>query len=388
MIRSSILTGVVLTAMCAGTAHAEDDLFSRMLVMAQSGDSWAQFMVGKAYLNGADFAGAPPRHVAQDLEQAELWLNRAASQGDVQAEAALATAYNEGPFPRDVGKAIQWYTEIAEGLDDNDANAVDADVHLCGLVMEKPLHDPEKAEPYCGVAAAHGKPEGYFNVAMAYEVGDGTTANGLKALTIYRELAGHDYEPALERLAAAYSQGTPLAARNDQEAFRWYLRLSEVAPETWLIEVAHRLEKGVGAPAQAVDAGRYYLAAARTGNADARAWLAKHPAVTMEWVDKTVTRNTGGGLLIAETDAAGKKGYNFYPDHAMANGINGSVTVDCRVSPDGALGRCLTKVEAPEGEGFGAATIKVVPRFISIKPEAVTRLSGKLVRVTYKWQLG
>jgi len=388
MIRPGLLAGAVAAAaVCAGAAHAGDDLFSRLQATAQSGDSLAQYMLGKTYLNGADFAGTPPRHVAQDLQQAELWLGRAADQGFVEAGITLAEAYDKGPFPRDVNKAVKWYARVAGDADDEDK--VDANVHLCGLVMEKPVRDPDTAEAYCAYSAAHGKPEGYFEVARAFETGDGAGANPVKALEIYRKLGNaYDYRPAMEKLAAAYDRGGGLAARNDEEALRWYMRLSEVAPESYLAEVARRLEKGIGTPVQSADAGRYYLAAARAGNAEAGAWLAKHPAITPAWVDLNIARNTRDGISVAETDAEGRKTNDFYPEHAQDEEIEGSVTIDCRVGPDGALDRCLPKVEAPEGEGFGKATIKVARRFMSIRPESVKQLAGKLVRVTYKWQLG
>jgi TPR repeat protein len=387
MIRSRLLAGAVAAAaVYAGAAHAGDDLFSRLEVQAQSGDSLAQYMLGKTYLNGADFAGTPPRHVVPDLEQAELWLGRAADQGFLEAEVVLAEAYDKGPFPRDVRKAIKWYARVAGDAGDSDADKVDANSHLCALVMEKPVRDPDTAEAYCAYSAAHGKPEGYFEIAKAFETGDG--ANPLKALGIYRELGDmYGYQPALEKLAVTYDKGGALAGRSEEEALRWYMRLSEAAPETYLIEVAHRLEKGAGAPIQPVDAGRYYLAAAKAGNAEAGVWLIKHPAVTAAWVDLNIAKHAKDGISFAETDAGGRKTSDFYPERAQANEIEGSVTIDCRVSPDGALDRCLPKAETPEGEGFAKATVKVARGFISIRPEWVKTLAGKLVRVTYKWQL-
>ena len=386
MIRSSLLAGVVAVATWSAAAHAEDDLFARIEVMAQSGEDWAQYMLGKTYLNGADFAGTPSRHVAQDLEQAELWLNRAAGQGNVAAEVSLAKAYDEGPLKKDADKAITWYEKVAEDAEDTDER--DANARLCQLVMDKPVHDPETAEPYCAFMAAHGKPEGYFGVAKAYETGDGVDANPLKALDIYRELAGtYGYRPAMEKLAFGYRDGGALAARDDAQALTWFLRLAEVAPETYLIEVAHRLEKGVGAPAQPVDAGRYYLAAAKAGNAEAKTWLVKHPAVTAAWVERSTIKDMKGALNVTDVNADGKNSYDYYPVHAKDNEIEGSATVNCRVSAKGVLDRCLVVAESPDGEGFGAATLQVMRQYVWVKPDSVARMSGKLVRIVYKWKL-
>jgi TonB family protein len=389
MIRKSLLAGAVAVAMWTSAAQAEDDLFSRMMVMAQSGDSWAQYMIGKAYLNGADFAGTPPRHVAQDLEQAELWLTRAAGQEEYNAAVALARAYDEGPLPRDVNKAIRWYKDVTEYTDDSDDNDMHlANGRLCTLVMGATVHDPEAAEPYCAYMARHGKPEGYFGVGKAYEAGDGVEASSLKALDIYRELADtYGYRPAIERLAFSYRDGGRLTGRDDAEALHWILRLAEVAPETYLIEVARRLEKGVGAPAHPEDAGRYYLAAAKAGNAEAGAWLAKHPSVTAAEVERIAVKDMKGGLNVTDVDADGKNSYDYYPAHAKDNEIEGSATVNCRVTAKGKLERCLVVAEGPDGEGFGAATLLVMRRYVWVKPEAVARLSGKLVRIVYKWQL-
>lgn len=52
-----------------------------------------------------------------------------------------------------------------------------------------------------------------------------------------------------------------------------------------------------------------------------------------------------------------------YPDRAASNGIRGRATINCGVTARGALTQCRVVSETPEGEDFGAASLKLADKF-------------------------
>lgn len=76
-----------------------------------------------------------------------------------------------------------------------------------------------------------------------------------------------------------------------------------------------------------------------------------------------------------------------YPEQAYREHLHGSAIVECVTTAEGALKDCTIVEEAPEGKGFGAATLAVVSRFEFGPKERLTpELAGKKLRVPAAWQ--
>jgi protein TonB len=52
-----------------------------------------------------------------------------------------------------------------------------------------------------------------------------------------------------------------------------------------------------------------------------------------------------------------------YPPQARRDSTDGQAEMTCLVAPDGHLRDCAVLHELPEGQGFGAATLKLAPLF-------------------------
>jgi protein TonB len=54
---------------------------------------------------------------------------------------------------------------------------------------------------------------------------------------------------------------------------------------------------------------------------------------------------------------------NNYPYSALQRGINGHATMECSIKADGTLDLCHVIEEAPAGQGFGDATLRLKSKF-------------------------
>lgn len=78
---------------------------------------------------------------------------------------------------------------------------------------------------------------------------------------------------------------------------------------------------------------------------------------------------------------------DLYPARALAEGVGGEVVLDCVVAADGKLG-CTVLSEAPEGYGFGEASVTVAQDFrISARTASGQSTAGGRVRVPLTWRL-
>jgi TonB family protein len=78
----------------------------------------------------------------------------------------------------------------------------------------------------------------------------------------------------------------------------------------------------------------------------------------------------------------------LYPSGARAQGAPGATKMRCEVKPDGTLANCLTLLEAPEGMGFGTATLRAA-RYFRMKPQTLDgkSVAGGMVTIPLRWQM-
>jgi TPR repeat protein len=110
--------------------------------------SHAQYVYGKMYDDG--------EFVERDPGEAHQWFLKAAQQGHVQAELALANQFLDGRgTARDNRKAFYWYKKAAEGGDMTAQYVTGSFYERGGDGVEKNLN---VARAYYAAAAAQGDP--------------------------------------------------------------------------------------------------------------------------------------------------------------------------------------------------------------------------------------
>lgn len=78
----------------------------------------------------------------------------------------------------------------------------------------------------------------------------------------------------------------------------------------------------------------------------------------------------------------------YYPDRAARRGVQGRAEIACRVTAGGRLEACAVASERPDGEGFGAAAVKMSRHF---KMRPMTRdgvpVAGGTIRIPIRFAL-
>lgn len=126
---------------------------------AQQGDTEAQFYLGHLYRKGLG--------VTKNLQESFKWLQKAAEEGHIRAQYNLGLMYASGyGVTRNDQEALKWYR----------------------------------------VAAQQGNPEAQYFLGRMYEKGQGVTQNNQEAAKWYRVAAGHKGHGIGKQLAQAALQ--------------------------------------------------------------------------------------------------------------------------------------------------------------------------------------
>lgn len=151
-------------------------IFDRLLKRAEFGDTAAQYIVGKMYMDGDA--------VEQDTAKAIGLLRSAAIQGYANAQMNLGILYANGiGVPKNNAEAVEWYRKAADQ----------------------------------GYAPA------FLNLGWHYDNGEGVEKNTRLALELYEKAAEHGNISAMYNLVNLYRHGTD-TEKNIEKAAEWYLK--------------------------------------------------------------------------------------------------------------------------------------------------------------------
>jgi TPR repeat protein len=160
---SVTLVGVVLWLVSGCGVHAQEchtahdkNALKSLQERAAAGDAEAQCGLGKQYEFGL---GVP-----QDNQQAALWLQKSAEQGNIHAQVELGVVFDK---MQDYAEALTWYRKAAE----------------------------------------QGNARGEYNMALAYQNGESVPKDVAQAISWYRRAADQGDAFAELNLDAIYDQG-------------------------------------------------------------------------------------------------------------------------------------------------------------------------------------
>ncbi len=172
-------------------------------------------------------AGMAGGGYAQDAEQSALdqinmW-QRAAAQGDAEAEVNLGNTYREGwGIKKDDQESVKWYRKAA------DQGVADAQYKLglayfTGRGIEQ---DYKEALKWYAKAADRGNPEAIISMGDAYAQGIGVEKDIKQAINWYQKAAQQGYPDAQAKIGEAYHTGVGLP-KDEKEAIYWFQKAAE-----------------------------------------------------------------------------------------------------------------------------------------------------------------
>jgi TPR repeat protein len=178
---------------------------------ASAGDADAQCGLGRQYESGL---GVP-----QNNQQAALWLQKSAEQGNIVAEVELGIVFDK---TQDYAQALIWYRKAAE-----QGNARAA--YNLGLAYgngESVPRDLAQANAWFRKAADQGDALAQTNLAVDYEHGIGVPQDDRQAADWYRKAADQGLAEAQYGLGFLYLHGNGVP-KDEAEAAKWMLKAAE-----------------------------------------------------------------------------------------------------------------------------------------------------------------
>ncbi len=269
---------------------------------AESGDAVGEVLVGKCYEQGI---GMQP-----NVAEAMRFLQSAAEKGLPMAQCFLGIRYRASVPPvQDFAQALVWYKKSA----DAGYGRAMMDIGLMHYNGQGTKVDYGEAMKWLKAGAAAGTPAASGFVGDMYYFGHGVPVDYALAMMHYRKAVEGEVPLPMQMIGTMYATGRGVQ-QDFVQAMAWYRKANAVQPPRgavgmgdlyangqgvpkdlglaaqWYRQAAEgnmapgmrRLaalyEAGTGVAKDEAQARMWYTKAAAAGDADARKWLAEHPA--------------------------------------------------------------------------------------------------------------
>lgn len=241
VIRSSCFLLTVSALAVPALVAVADEIPKELITRATSGDAAAQFELGNALEKKLPNLGDEKTLEGQKIAtEAISWWRKAAEQGNMEAEVALATCLTGG-----------WGLPVPDGVEGAKWNRK---------------------------AAEQGNGDAAFQLGMAYEDGNGVPMDGAEAVKWFRraEDLGDDLAKgtAETMIGHIYAKGE-CVAKDDREAVKWYRKAAEHGIDLAQEKLGRAYLLGEGVTKDLEDAKKWLERAARNGNKKAQDELVK-----------------------------------------------------------------------------------------------------------------
>lgn len=279
------------------------EMLTNTLRLAEKGEAFAQFMVGRALLKedrpqalkwlrlAADqgnqeaaallaaegapaveaapvaVAGLPPPDIIDDpldggFEESTKSLLTAAKGGEADAMVMLGNRYRDGD---DYQEALKWYRKAA---DLGSALGECALGVIYDLGMGVPVNEAE-AKAWYLKAARQGDARAQFNLGNMIREGRGGASNPTVAAKWFTAAANQGDAAAYFALGTLYETGSGVE-KDQAQAIEHYRDAAEKGDADAQFNLANMLRQGIGVEADPAEAARLYRRAAEQGKAEAQ----------------------------------------------------------------------------------------------------------------------
>lgn len=380
MLKTWVMVAAALTLLPLA-AHAGK--YERLRDQAQSGTTADQRLYAEYLL----------RNRVGTQAEALQWLAKAAEGGDQKAQVDLGYIYNNKD---DTVQALHWFAMAADSGNPDGIN------YTCvALGRQK---DWSHALPYCQKSLDNGAAAGLAYMGEAYVYGyGGLTPDVDRGVDYLNQAVNLKAGCAMETLGRLYYDGKLVPqdyvkARALAQAALFHDSYNSLP---WLADI---YDKGLGIPAEPLEAQRLYFLAALKGLPDGQAWMAQHPEVTEDslkdnWLHLleipggpyTLTYRKWNGAT--ETVDAVQNYFaqinDKYPYEAEDDEIEGTTVGYCHWNDAGNIDNCVVVDEHPRHYGFAQATLDGLARPFDTDQKAAwtANVKGHSLHFTMKWVL-
>ena len=206
---------------------------------------------------------------AENYTEAKPWLERAAQQGNRDAQFYVGKMYSKGwGVDKDYTKAVMWYRKAAE-QGNRDAQNNMGFMYGRGFGVKK---NASIAVRWYRKAAMQGGPVAQNNLGTMYKNGQGVEKNLKQAIKWYRKAARQGNRAAQYNLGTMYYYGTGIE-ENDAEAAKWYRRAAEQDNKFAQYNLAIMYFYGKAVEKDYAQAAKWYRRAAEQGDGEAQSKL-------------------------------------------------------------------------------------------------------------------
>jgi len=222
--------------------NGDGQALQRLTQAAQQGDAVAQDWLGRYFVD------------KKDDTQSVSWFQKAAAQGNADAEAAMGAAYHDGRgVPKDYAQSVSWFRKAA--LQGNaDAESFLGDAYEFGKGVPR---DYVQAVSWYRKAAAQGNGDAEDDLGNAYHDGKGVSQDYAQAVSWYRKGAAQGDADAEDDLGSAYHDGKGVSQDYGQ-AVSWYRKAAAQGNADADDNLANAYQDGKGVPKDATKAA-YWL---------------------------------------------------------------------------------------------------------------------------------
>ena len=204
--RKSLVAALFLLSSLPALASMEDALsdfkkgnygaaIKELSALGDAGNMSAQIMLGALYNKGGS--------VQRDDKVAANWFEKAANQGNAEAQYQLGYLYEQSQLPKDYKVSASWYQKAAQSGSAK-AQARLGVFYAEGMGVKK---SPNEALLWIGKSALQGNSDAQFSLGLMYTIGENLPKNNKLALGWMTKAASQYHPDALLMLANMYKQG-------------------------------------------------------------------------------------------------------------------------------------------------------------------------------------
>jgi TPR repeat protein len=209
----------------AEAAELDEKAFASYHAAAIQGDVDAEARLASEYWHSSTGIPTDEIEAVKWYRKAEIGYRKLAENGDIEAQWKLACIYDKGGHPKmqNQSEAVRWLTRAAEqGM--TEAQRLLADRYYSGDGVAK--NHVESVKWWLALAAS-GDRDAQYRLGVCFHNGEGVPENAAEAVKWYEKSAQQGYAQAQFVLGICYYFGAGELTQDNDQAVEWFRKASD-----------------------------------------------------------------------------------------------------------------------------------------------------------------